>query len=254
MSVNIAEWFPKVFYQMGDTLCPTEKIAKAVVLTLQDFCVRTQLWQQELDRISVVADTKEYALSHTSGDIISVSNVLYKLNTAGGVIQDSLGGILTDWMGDAITDGTGASASTTSDDQFKKLTPTSKFLEDEISADSWNFQTAATPTKFYIGNNKKIYLVPTPTEASTEGLLVGVYLKPLSAAATVEDFFYTDHQEIITIGAVSKLLSEANTPRTDMDTGFRKELEFISRCNDVLGIKTTGYTNRPLKVRFKRFV
>jgi len=223
MSVEIAKWIPDVFIEMGKTQCPPDKITKAIILSLQDFCTKTLLWEETLDRISIVANTQQYSLSHASGNIISVVNVLYKQNGL-------------------------------SDDQFKKLNPTSEFFEDNNSSGNWNYQTSTTPTKFYIKNDKTIYLIPTPTEASGEGLLVKVYLKPLSTATVVEDFFYNDHQETITLGAVSKLLSEEGVPWGNIEVGLLKARKFINQCNDILGVKTTGYTNRPLRVKLRRMV
>ena len=223
MATNISEWTPSVHYQMGDTLTPPDKITEAVILALKDFCSRTLLWYSNLARVSIVANTSEYALSHTSGDIISVSRVLFKE--------------------------TGED-----DDQFAVLTPTSKFFEDEHTSGAWEYQTSTTPGRYYIGNDKSLHLIPIPTVASTDGLLIGVYLKPSTDATTVEDFFFDDHQETIAIGAVSKLLSEANTPRTDTVRGYQLHLDFVRRCNEVLGIMFTGYTNKPMRVRFRRFV
>ena len=223
MSVNITEWIPDVFIEIGDNQCPPSKIKKAIILSLREFCKKTLLWQKDLDSISITDNSQEYSLSSTDGDIISICNVLYK--------QDSL-----------------------ANDQFTRLTPTSKKYEDENSSGNWRYQTSVSPNRFYIENDKKINLVPIPTEASTDGLLVSVFLQPFITATAVENFLYVDHQELITLGAVSKLLSEEGTLWTNVEAGFRKKALFSSQCDDVSGIKTTGYTNRPLRVRFNRMV
>ena len=223
MATNISEWTPNVHYQLGDTLTPPDKITEAVILALKDFCSRTLLWNSSLARVSVVANTSEYALSHASGDIISIARVLFKK--------------------------TGED-----DDQFSVLTPTSIFFEDEHTSGAWEHQTGTTPDRFYIGNDKSLHLIPIPTEASTDGLLINAYIKPFTDATTVEDFFFDDHEDTITVGAVSKLLSEANTPRTDVVRGYQLHLDFVRRCNEVLGVMFTGYTNKQTRVRFRRFV
>lgn len=223
MSVNITEWVPDVFIEMGDTHCPPSKITQAIVFSIRKFCTKTLIWRKDLDRISIIDNIQEYSLSSTDGDIISIASVLYKQN--------------------ALTD-----------DQFKKLVPTSKAFEDENSSGSWNYQTSTIPNKFYIENDKKICLLPIPTEASTSGLLVSVYLQPLITATTVEDFFYNDHQETITLGAVSKLLLEERVPWTNIEAGLRKKINFMNQCNNTLGVRTTGYTNKPLRLRFNRMV
>jgi len=223
MAKNITDWLPDVYAEIGGNDCPPSKIETAIVESIRDFCDKTLTWKVNLDRISVVADTQSYALTIATSDIISIMSVKYKQNGLG-------------------------------DDQFGTLTPITEQDNDVYKQGSWEFLTSSSPSEFWVDSGRTLNLWPTPTDASTEGLLVKVFVKPLVTATEVEDFFYNDHKKAVTLGAVSKLLQETNTPWANIEVGLLKERQYITMCNDAIRIKKTGYTNKPLSVKFRRFV
>lgn len=223
MATNITAWVPDVYTEIGGNACPVSKIETAIVESIRDFCDKTLIWKINLDRISVVADTQSYTLTTITGDIISIMSVKYKQNGL-------------------------------DDDQFATLTPIAEQDNDIYKSGNWEFLTSSSPSEFWIDSGRNLYLWPTPTEASTEGILVKVFIKPLVTAETVEDFFYNDHKRAITLGAVSKLLQETNTEWSNIEVGMLKEKQYLSICNDAIRVKKTSYTNKPLSVKFRRFV
>jgi len=225
MSVNITEIVPDVFIQLEANVgCPKSKVEHAIVIAVRRLCFKTLCWFKTLDKISIVAGTQGYALSSTDGDIISVNTVKYK--------QDGL-----------------------DDDRFTQVSPTTEIYKDTNSLGGWNFVTGQIPNEYYISNGgTQINLLPIPTVASDEGLLVKVYIRPLLTATAIEDFIYNKYRDVIVNGAISKLLKENGTPWTNIEVGLLKEREFRSQCDDIIGENTKGYTNRPLSVRFRRQV
>ena len=223
MAKNITDWLPDVYAEIGGNDCPVSKIETAIMESIRDFCDKTLTWKVNLDRISVVADTQSYALTIATSDIISIMSVKYKQNGL-------------------------------DDDQFVTLTPISEQDNDAYKQGGWEFSTSSSPSEFWVDSGRTLNLWPTPTDASLEGILVKVFIKPLITATEVEDFFYNDHKKVITLGAVSKLLQETNTSWANIEVGLLKGRQYISMCNDAIRIKKTGYTNKPLSVKFRRFV
>ena len=142
-------------------------IDKYVVLTLREFCDKTRIWKDVLTAINIVSGTAGYALTHATADICEVTHA--RVN------------------GDDIT--------ATNEEYLDELDP------------EWRDETAAYPDHYYVKpDSKYIYLVYTPSLSITSGLLVYVTLKPTIAGTSTQDFLFNEWQEVITAGALSKIL------------------------------------------------
>ena len=219
---NLTDWSPDVLpHIMG---LPEVALKEGVRNACREFCKETLLWTYELSRIDIVANTRTYDLTiptAQNAELISAENVKYKQNGA-------------------------------DDDQFRTLDPISETQEDLHSSGSWRFTTAPTPNGYWVDPvNKQIHFYQIPTEASSQGLLVLVNLKPNNTTNTVPDFLYSDHKEAIAAGALADLLNRKAMPWYDPVEANRQALEFLRRYSNARWIKTTGLTRRPSRVRMR---
>ncbi len=232
MSVQMTQWAQDVY--AGILGVPEPAVIDGVRNAAREFCKRTLLWTFELDRISVVASQSNYTLSVPSnqyGEIILVDDAKYKQNG-----QD--------------------------DDQFVHLDPISENEMDldewrsNTSRGGWKYQTAATPSKFWLDPDDRtiLYLYRTPTEASTQGLLVRVCLKPTKAAEVVPDFLYYQHYETILAGAFSDLYGRRQMPWFDAQEAGVHGAAFAMRTNNAKTIKWSGLGKKPMRARMRQFV
>lgn len=228
MTVNIEQWENEIYPHI--TGVPYPAILDAVRDSAREFCVQTQLWTYTLERIDVVADANEIAVTIPAlqyGELIKIDSVKYK------------------------PDGE-------DDDQFRNLVAISENqmdLNDSVSP-AWKFQTSPTPSKYWMepDDDSKLYLNKIPTEDSTSGLLLRVFLKPALTTDVLPDFIYYKHKDAITDGALSELLNKKAMPWYDLqDSGVRGML-FANAWSDAKNLKTTGLTNRKLSVRMRDFV
>jgi len=237
MATAIADWENKIMPDLPNV--PYPAMLDAVRDACIKFCEETRLWTYTLDRISVVANTSSYALTPPAGGVIIGSDeVKYK--------QDGM-----------------------DDDQFVSLAPLSREGMDRgfgsgsvgvhseyggYGGDAWEFQTAPTPSRFWLDNDKNLKLYRIPTVASDEGLLVRVILKPTDDCTTVEDFIWDDHRETIARGARADLLSRKGQPWYDPELAGFEGTMFRSGYNDARWIKTTDYTKRNTRVRMRAWL
>lgn len=193
-----------------------------VIETLRDFCKFTSYWRETLDAISVVADTEEYTLTvpATEGDGQVHSLVWVKYKEDG---ED--------------------------DDQFIKLQlidqDTIDFFYDDAG---WKFETNETPDSAGLTFNKKLFLHPIPTEASTDGLLVRVVVIPTPSASNAPEFIFNDYYQTIAYGAAGLMMQMTNKPWTNVELGARYWADYLMRRNDIKFDRKTGNTNRRLGV------
>lgn len=205
---------------------PRPALENAVRNACIDFCERTHLWTQDLDRITVAVDTREYTLTEPSGaEIILIDDVKYKQNGA-------------------------------DDDQFTTLDPISENQKNLQDSGSWKYRDSATPSGYYAlpDNPTEILLYNIPNVASTEGLLVKVVLRPSRSCTTVEDFIYKSHFKTIGLGAKADLFARKGQAWRDPNMAASFESKFINACNEAMVLKMTGGTKRETRVRMRAFV
>jgi len=223
MTTNLSEWVKEVSATVPavpDFLI--ERFAREAAI---EFLKKTLLWQSTLTRISVVADTNSYSLTAPAGgEIWGIQTVKYK-------------------------------ADGKDDDTFKTLDPVSEVYEDHHDHGNWEYTENETPNEYRFDHlDDTLYLYPTPTEASASGLLVKVNAIPDQSATYVQDFLYQKYKNAITYGAKALLLQEPNQPWSDIQTGLFNQAKFDTEISDAKTKRLTGFTNRKLRVRQRRFV
>jgi len=157
-----------------------------------------------------------YALTSTTGEIVSIDDKVYLDNTP--------------------------------------LTPTSEW-ELNHSSFRWQKLMTPDPTHYLMENDRYIRLVYCPNDAQEGALEVWVVLKPLSTATTVENFIYNDYMDVITDGIRGRLFRMVKQPWSDMELGefYRKKYE---RDRDIVGStkKRDGYVLKSSQINLRRFV
>jgi hypothetical protein len=138
--------------------CPAFTIDKMVLKTLRDFCEHTRIWTTQLTVIPLIAYTYNYTLTSSSGDIVEVTH--------------------------AEIDNT-------------RITPVTERLLDETEP-NWRDQTAAVPTRYFMGYDRTMRLVYTPNEDSD----VNYALTDLTFAAT-GDTITTAAGDFVTAGVLA---------------------------------------------------
>jgi len=154
--------------------------------TLRDFCKKTWIWREVLDKISVVDGTSSYTL--TPGTDNSDSPEVY----------------MVDWV-KYKEDGA-------DDDQFSYLTP--------INLETWEVDgstgmsagyvntESSNPREFYIDPDDSLNILPIPDDvaAGTENMQVKCILNPALDATTVPPHIYNDWLEPIAKGCAGRIL------------------------------------------------
>jgi len=224
MATALSSWEPEILPDIPDV--PRPALENAVRNACIEFCERTHLWTQDLDRIDVEADTREYALTEPSGaEIILIDDLKYKQDGA-------------------------------DDDQFTTLGPISENQKNLQDSGSWKYRDSATPSGYYAlpDNPTEVLLYNIPTVASSEGLLVKVCLRPSRDCTTVQDFIYKSHFKTIGLGAKADLFARKGQAWYDLKESTKCEYKFINACNDAMVLKMTGATKRATRVQMREFI
>lgn len=205
-NANVTDWDTVVSYYAKDATNESTVLAEAIVATIRDFCRFTHLWKQNLEDISVVADTARYTLTlpTTYGDkaeIAVVNSVKFK--------QDGM-----------------------DDDQYYPLTPTSRTYLDSYDT-SWEFRESPEARRwFYDHITEELVLVDIPTIKSDDGLLVRVGLMPDITATTVPSFLLEKYKYAIAHGAAGYLMRMSNKRWHNRELGdYQWELYMNERMN-----------------------
>jgi hypothetical protein len=224
MAANISDWRTEVgYYVKGPDTTLTDW---AVVEALRDFCGKTGMWRYRLARINVVADTQDYSFTAitTDGDndLDSIVWAKYKQN------------------GDA-------------DDQFTDLEIIEGDWEEQLRRGAWEFQDSTTPARIMVVNEstaiKKFRLHPTPTVASTSGLLIKVQVKPSVGATTVPQFIFDDYHKGIAHATASILQNMTNKPWSNKDHAKDNWNQYTKVRANALNDRIYGRGKRSMSVR-----
>jgi len=169
-------------------------LLRATVRTFRDFCDWTHCWKETLDDISIVAETKSYTLTPgttntDAGEVIGLDSAKFKEDGADDSLYSPLGIKSREYL-----------------DEYDKT------WEDRDSA--------PVPYRcFFDELDGKIYLIDTPSVASTDGLKVRVWLRPALNATTAPGFMFSKYQEALTFGIVSKMLRMTNQRWSNPELG-----------------------------------
>lgn len=275
MATNLTEWIEEISGEVPGCLNPI--ITKNVLWTCRDFCKETRLWYEKLSPIDAIATTETdiafvsgspctittsagdfTADGWTAGDqVISNSDDnpgVYTIDS-GGVATGTLTLVSTDDVLDEDATGVTLSKSsyglsTTSGEVIEvrksrfggsNLSPTSRQILDQSSEPNWDKRTATTPTHFIVETDKRIRIVPMPSEYGENDIEVWVYLRPLTTATSVEDFLYEDYMETIRDGALARLFRMARQPWGDMQMAMVYEQAYESRRTDAFMKGQNGF-------------
>lgn len=224
MTVAFSAWNPdiKPFFPG----IPSAAIDKAILDASIEFCEDTHVWMGALDRISIVADQKNYTLSVPTGEgdahIHFIENVKYK------------------------EDGE-------DDDQFYNLVPIVERRADRQwqSYSNWKFTDSTAPIAFYFDpNTVTLSLYPIPNKASSSGLLVRVAYTPANDATALPDFLYDNYRKAIQFGAMAQLYSQTAMPWALPQAAG----EYMARFEEAKAAAKltvmTGGTSAPLTIAF----
>jgi len=225
MATLLTAWTPEILTQVVGV--PAPGIMYAVRNAAIKFCEETLLWTTTLDRISIVADTRTYALTmpvSQDGEIINIDNVKFKEDG-----QD--------------------------DDQFRRLDPISETQQDLIDSGSWSFLSSPNPNNYYSGFlNKQLNFYQIPTAASVDGVLVKVNVRPEIDCTDLPDFLYKDYRQQIRHGALEFLFSSKAMAWYDIEKGMYHGAMFKDAYSDGKQDKIAGPTKRPMSVRMRNWL
>lgn len=228
MTVALTNWDRLILPSVP--FAPDVAVQAAVLDAAIDFCEGTLIWKEWLNRISVVASDRDYALAlpvalETYADIEKVYQVFYKENGA-------------------------------DDDQFAPLDPTSEDEMDATMGDGWFFHTSTRPSKYFISASdpKTLNLYAIPTVASVSGLLVRVYCKPLSTATLLPDFLWADHKHAIKHGALAALFGAKGMPWYDPKEEAKHYGLFQNEKDNALFVATVGPVKKEMRVKMRDWI
>ncbi len=142
-----------------------------------DFCVKSEVYQQELDPVTTVAKIFEYDLEPPKNTV--VHKILW-----------------------AIFDG-------------EKLEPLSTGLLEQRLPD-WRDKANAGIPKYFVQQSQTIfYLAPMPSTTKVESVILRAVLKPTAAATVLDDEVVNNHKDAIVNGALFRLLRTPAKDWTD---------------------------------------
>jgi len=225
MATLLTAWTPEILTQVVGV--PAPGIKYAVRTAAIKFCEETYLWTIALDRISIVADTRAYALTLPAlqdGQIINIDNVKFKENGA-------------------------------SDDQFRRLDPISETQQDLLDNGSWSFLSSPNPNNYYSDFvDKQLNFYQIPTVASVDGVLVKVNVRPEIDCDDLPDFLYRDYRQQIKHGALEVLFGSKAMNWYDIEKSMYHGAMFKDAYSDGKQHKISGPTKRPMAVRMRNWV
>lgn len=226
MTEALSSWETEISVDVvGYTFPAMERAVREAAIK---FCKDTNLWADDLDRITVIANQADYALAVPAalshGEIIGVDDVKYKQNDM-------------------------------DDDQFTTLDPISENQMDLHDSGSWKWRTSTTPANYYGDKtHKTIYLKNTPTAGSTEGLLVRAILKPTKDATVLDDFLYDNHYKAIGDGAKAFLFAQRAQPWFDPQMAGAFATSFRNAIDVAKWDKIQRGTKHQMSVRMREWV
>lgn len=225
MTEAIASWESKITPYVPNLAYPA--FLNAVRDAAIDFCERSEIWRESLDRIDVVADEESVDLAVPAAlyaEIVGIGNVKYKEADA-------------------------------ADTQFRNLDPYSKIQENLSSYGSWEFQTSTQPNGHYLGEDKTtLYFYKIPTVESLLGLLVEVILKPDKTCTTLPDLLWNNWEQAIADGAKGILLGQNAQPWFNPQLAGVWMSAFERKIEEAKAVRYHGYNARPSSVNMREWI
>jgi len=194
--------------------------SRATIKVLREFCEETHIFKQDLADISVVAATNSYTLTLpvtqcSAVELIQIDRVLYK------------------------EDGE-------DDEEFIELSPLSGYDMRDATNQGLPY-TDGTPRHYWIDpNSDKLYLVPTPEEASTSGLTVTAVLKPAFTATTFPDQIADKYIDTIAYGIAAKVCEMPAHKWYNLEIAASFQARYVDGIRKVKQAMQAGFTSKKL--------
>jgi hypothetical protein len=182
-------------------------LLRATVRTFRDFCEWTHCWKDTLSDISIVAETQSYTLTPgtdncDSPEVVGLDSAKFKESGA-------------------------------SDSTYSPLDIKSREYVDEYDPTWEDRDSAPVPYRcFFDELDGKIYLIDTPSAASTDGLKVRCWLMPALDASTAPTSMFNKYQEALTFGIVSNLMRMTNQRWSNPELGDYYHGLYIAERNN----------------------
>jgi len=148
--------------------CPDPTIEAAVRHTVIEICAKTEIWQQELDPVSAIAEQYAYDLEPPANSV--VHRIIHVL-----------------------------------DSQGEPLTPVSSGMLEHRATDWRNNPGTA---KFYVvqDEDNQIWLAPAPSASLANAFLIRAVLKPSMTSSSCTNYIMSNYRDCIVNGAIARLL------------------------------------------------
>lgn len=210
MAIDIIDFIPGV--APAAPMCPTKIIKERIVEALRLFCHETKLWTVRLEDQGLTANQAEYDVT-AMNEFVSTAAI----NTIGEPV--ALDHVEIDEM---------------------SLETTSEAYLNEMER-GWRGRVEARPRRFYMGPNRKIVFVYTPSIDRASGVDIWLSLKPLWTATQVEDFLYNDWKKAIEYAAQAYLLEIPKMAWSDPAGATYFWDKFSQQLEDAYEHKAAGY-------------
>lgn len=89
-------------------------------------------------------------------------------------------------------------------------------VELEKKYDDWESEVG-TPDHYTQADTLNILLIPAPTDAATDAIVVRAALKPTPSATGVSDWLFSQYRPALAAGAKAKMMAQANKPWSNPD-------------------------------------
>lgn len=190
--------------------CLNAMALQSIFESYEEFCRRSLVYTLTPSAIDIVAATKDYTITPDAGTV--VSDVLKVFVSGKEVVPRT-----EEWLDANVTD--------------------------------WR-TTATGPARGYIvPAANTVRLVPIPSSAIDDGLVVKVALRPLETATTCPDVIFNDWRQAIVDGALARLLMMQKKPWTNPRLGQEKQGAFDSWCTNASMKATQAGTRARLRTR-----
>lgn len=170
--------------------CPLPEVRLSVLQAARELCKKAFVWNAFQDPVSLQEGVASYNLVPvTDAYIHTVKNI---------------------WMG------------------ARELTPAS--MEDVAALyPNWQVATSNEPTMYNLAEDRtkvRVFPIPTGLTAATPQVRIRSIFVPLNTAQTLPDFMGRDYDELISWGALARLLMPTNTEWSNPNLGAYYEAKF----------------------------
>lgn len=194
-------------------------ITSAVRKVVREFCRKTTRWRVDLPDLTLVLNQTAYVPGNVATTIqlpVDGELVLYASAKQNGI----------------------------------PLEPTRKEDMDAVQF-NWEIEQGSQMQRFYPSDPLTFNVWPIPVDV-TYPIQIRAAFMPTVAALTCPDFVMNDWQEVITAGAIGRLLNMIDREWTDMKTAMLKRAEFLDGVADAAIQQDRGFSTkvRTAKVPF----